>query len=391
MKEITFQERSVRQLGNEVKGDFWEGAQEYTRWTLKKLLEEALETERDLYLGHGWHITVPLREDWRNGYYERDFLTRQGRIEGIQVPRVRKGTLKFQAFERYSRYEKGLEEQILEMYLQGIGTRKVGPILEALVGREVSASTVSRIARQLDEKVWTFHRRPFTDRYQYLILDGIHLKIKSPFGLQHRVVLCAVGLQENGQRELLDFRLVRKESEVCWQAFLNDLYQRGVSGDSLRLVITDGGPGVLAALSLVYPWVRLQRCWVHKMRNVANYLHRKTQEECLRELAKVYSAKDLSQAQKTFRYWKQKWKDKEPKASACVEKNLEELLAFFTCPADHRKQIRTTNLIERMFREVRRRTRPMSCFNNDPSCERIIYAVLTHHNARWEKTRAFSN
>lgn len=389
VKELDFHKGSIGEAMEEIKEKFWEDTVERTRGMVRLFLESAMEEERDCYMGVQWHETSAERPDYRNGYYPRTVVTAQGVISGVRVPRVRQQGLKFVVFERYARYQKEVEEQILRMYLRGISTREVGPVLEQLLGAGVSASTVSRITQQLDAQVQAFHQRALEDRYLYLILDGIHLKVKSPVGLHHRVVFCAVGIDAAGKRELIDFRLMRKEDTASWEGFLNDLYRRGLTGEKLRLIVTDGGTGLIAGVTLVYPWPWLQRCWVHKLRNLVVKLPRKIQTECMQGVRAIYQSANVKKARKAFLRWKQTWERVIPKAVRCVEKDLDSLLAFFTCPVDHWKTIRTTNLIERMFREVRRRTRPMSCFNHDRSCERTVYACLIHHNAKWENTRAF--
>lgn len=247
----------------------------------------------------------------------------------------------------------------------------MGPLTALLLEDAVSASTVSRVTQSLDAEVRRFHAQPLQDRYDYLLLDGITLKVKTPTGCRKRLVLCAYGLTPHGHRALLSFRQVRAESEATWTAFLTDLAQRGLVGAALRLIVTDGQPGLLAALALVYPFVRRQRCWAHKLRNVAAKLPRQLHASCLAEAKAIYQACSQRAAA--------------PGAVVCLERDIEELLAFLTCPAAHWRTIRTTNAIERAFRKVRRRTRPMSCFTNEASCDRIIYAVIHHLNTTWER------
>ncbi len=271
-----------------------------------------------------------------------------------------------------------------DAFLSGASTRRVGPLLAPLLGERVSASTVSRITQALDAEVAAFHRRPFRTPILYLLLDGIRLRVKTPTGVQARLVLCAYGLTPAGRRVLLAFRQAKAESATAWGAFLQDLYARGLSGETLRLVVTDGSPGLHAALDLVYPYVARQRCWVHKLRNVAAKLPRRWQAACLGEVARIYGAATERAARQAFRAWAAHWRPQAPQAVACLERDLDALLACFACPPEHRKKIRTTNAIERAFREVRRRVRPMTCFTNAASCDRIVYAVITHLNTEWE-------
>lgn len=202
--------------------------------------------------------------------------------------------------------------------------------------------------------------------------------------VQRRLVLCAYAITTGGERRLLDFRLAQSESQAAWEASLEQLRRRGLAGHSLELVTTDGGSGLHAALAVVYPYVPRQLCWAHKLRNVASQLKRAQQQECLTGARQVYLASTRRAAVKAYWEWARRWRREAPKAVACLERDLDALLAHFAVPGPLRVKVRTTNAIERAFREVRRRTRPMSCFTNDASCERIIYAVVSHLNQCWE-------
>ncbi len=271
-----------------------------------------------------------------------------------------------------------------EMFLSGVSTRKVEAVLEPLLGVSLSAQTVSRITRSLDGEVQCFHTRSLEDRYQYLLLDGITMKVKGATGVKKRLVLCAYGITSQGQRKLISFRQGNSESEAQWEAFLRNLYDRGLEGKALQQVITDGCAGLHRALDTVYPYVARQRCWAHKMRNVAGRLPRKIQESCLAEAKTIYQAQTRREAVMRFHQWTTHWRKAAPKAVKCIEDDLDELLPFLDCPKPHWKKVRTTNAIERAFREVRRRTRPMSCFQNSASVDRIIYGVINHLNKSWE-------
>jgi putative transposase len=270
------------------------------------------------------------------------------------------------------------------MFLAGVSTRRVGEVLEPILGVTPSPQTVSRVTRKLDAEVRRFHNRILSDYYCYLILDGITLRVKGAAGVKKRLVLCAYGIMLGGKREMISFRQADAESEAQWEAFLRDLYDRGLHGKRLRLVVTDGGSGLHRALDTVYPYVSRQRCWVHKLRNAATKLPRKVQEACLKGAKLIYQAGNRREAVVRFREWSKKWRYSQPRAVKCIEEDLEDLLNFFDCPQAHWRKVRTTNAIERAFREVRRRTRPMSCFQNSASVDRIIYGVISHLNASWE-------
>ncbi len=181
--------------------------------------------------------------------------------------------------------------------------------------------------------------------------------------------------------------MARNESETEWFGFLNSLYQRGLAGKGMRLVITDGGKGLLAALDMVYPGIKRQRCWVHKLRNVAKYIPRRYQKECLGEAKGIYGARNYREAVRCYKDWCQKWCGVVPKAVACLERDIEDLLVFFQEDKKLWRKLRTTNAIERLFKELRRRTRPMSLFANVASCERITYALFNKYNNKWKERR----
>jgi len=359
---------------------------------LRSFVERALEIERDIHLGFASHRRGIPKEDSRNGYYTRDIELAVGVIEGLRVPRTRKGTFKTKLLRRYKRRQASVERLIRELFTRGISVRQVGEVLTPLLGIAPSHETVSRIAKELNEEVKKFKRRPLGDEYMYLMFDGITMKVKEAPGATKKVVLCAYGIKYDGKRELLSFQQERAESQGCWERMLNDLYRRGLEGKNLRLIVTDGGPGLLAALETVYPDVPKQRCWAHKLRNVSNHCRKRHEEECVSGARLIYLAQSRDKAIAAFKEWRARWQEVEPTAVGCLTRDLEELLTVFRLPEDHRKMMRTTNLLERVFREVRRRTNPMSCFTNAESCDRVIYAVFARINRHWQSRpiRAFT-
>ncbi len=386
VKDLT--ELTLRDLWREVKEDeedWWGDLKEETLRVVKRLLESAMEEELLERLRAGRYRRTELRRGYRNGYRQRSLLTELGLVEHLRVPRDRQGSYYPTVVERYQRRQGKVNRLVREAFLAGVSTRRVGEVLAPVLGESLSPQTVSRIACSLDAEVRRYHSRILKDCYQYLLLDGITLKVKSPTGAKKRLVLCAYGITPQGQRELISFRQASAESEAQWEAFLRDLYTRGLEGKSLRLVVADGCPGLHRALDTVYPYTPRQRCWAHKLRNVAAKLPRRHQKACLKEAKAIYQAPTQREAIAHFRRWAVCWRTLAPKAVGCLEEDLEELLSFLGCPQPHWKKVRTTNAIERAFREVRRRTRPMSCFQNSASVDRIIYGVLCHLNKTWQE------
>ncbi len=358
---------------------------ELVRGQLKRLIEQALLAERDRYLDLAVYEHDPeFRFDYRNGYYFRDFATRLGLLRRLRIPRTRK-PFRSQILPRYKRRQEAVHELVRQAFLRGLSTRQVGQVLEPVLGEAYSAQTVSNITRELNSAVAQFHRRPLRDHYLYLFLDGVVLKVRDSTGkVVRRTVLVACGITVSGRRELLAYHLAHGESEASWLEFLQDLFLRGLEGKPLRLIVSDGSTGLRAALPVVFGGVPVQLCWAHKLRNIAGKVKRQ-EGSCVAAAAAIYRANNKTQAQQAFRQWKQHWEHRRPRAVACVERDLDALLNFFDTPAAHWKKVRTTNVIERAFREVRRRTRPMSSFSNKESCERIVYGVITNLNRSWER------
>lgn len=384
VKDLT--ELTVRDLWKEVKDEegWWDEVKPEVLRLVKVFMESAMERELLERLQATRYKRTELRRGYRNGYRSRSLLTELGLMEDLRVPRDRDGMYQPTMLVRYQRRQGKVNGLIRECFLAGISTRRVGDALKPVLGQAPSAQTVSRVTAALDAEVWAFHRRRLVDRYRYLLLDGITLKVKGAEGVKRRFVLCAYGITMEGTREMVSFRQAASESEAQWEAFLRDLYERGLRGVSLTLVVTDGCPGLHGALETVYPYVPRQRCWAHKLRNAANYIRRRDQKECLKGARAIYLADTRRDALRNYRLWQSKWHLLYPQATTCLGKDLDELLNFLAVPRDHRIKVRTTNVIERAFREVRRRVRPMSCFSNGKSVDRIIYGVMSHLNQHWK-------
>jgi len=362
---------------------FFEDLDELMKERHRQFLEELMGYERQCFLNVHPYERSEQRVDQANGFYGRDLTTRMG-VMALKVPRSRSGHFRTQVLARYQRREPVINEALKQVFLLGVSTRQAGRALATLVEDAVSAATVSAVAKALDESVHVFHRRRLSDHYRYLILDGVSVRIRLVGKVQRRMVLCAYGVTTEGQRELIDFQIVKAEGEDTWYGLLWNLWSRGLRGEFLELIATDGQLGLAKAIARLWAAVPHQRCWAHKLRNLENKL-KASQQACLEEAKLIYQAANRTEAIGLFRRWKRRWQGQAPKAVACLENDLEELLAFFDCSKAHWKRLRTTNVIERLFVEVRRRIRTMCAFTTRSSCERILFSVFDRMNQNWTR------
>jgi len=384
VEALTYEPAAVwRRLQAAKKEFFFEDLDGLMKERHRQFLEELMGYERQCFLQAHPYQRTPERVDQANGFYERKLTTRLGVLE-LKVPRTRSGQFRTQILARYQRREPVIDQALKEVFLLGVSTRQSGKVLATLVEDAVSAATVSAVAKALDSSVASFHRRRLRDEYRYLVLDGVSVRIRLVGKVQRRMVLCAYGINRQGKRELIDFQVVKAEGEDTWYGFLWNLWSRGLHGEFLELIGTDGQPGLIRALGRLWSAVPHQRCWAHKLRNLENKL-KVSQQSCLEEAKLIYQAPHRTEAIARFRKWKARWLKQAPRAVACLEDDLEELLAFFDCPKEHWKRLRTTNVIERLFVEVRRRIRTMCAFTTRSSCERILYSVFERMNTHWSR------
>ena len=364
---------------------FWGELQGQARQTLKTFLEVDAEQQMEEYLGLRWYerpAEGEVRTDSRNGFYERDYVTPLGIIR-LRVPRTRRRSFLPRWLKRLERRSPEVAELIRQAFLRGISTRQVGRVVALLSDEPVSAQTVSKLTRVLDAQVKAFQEAELGDDWAYLFLDGVWIKLRRSFGPQRVLLLVAYGVRPNGQRRLLAFLRARGESQAAWEGMLQKLFRQGLLGNHLQLIITDGCAGLAAALETVYPQVPHQRCWVHKMRNISQAVRRRDHDRVKQDTQKIYLAPSLAAARKAFAGFRWNWQTAYPRVVRSLEKDLPDLLNFYAFPKHLWKKLRTTNIIERCFVEVRRRTRPMVVFTNVQSVDRIIYAIFHRFNEDW--------
>jgi len=365
-----------------IREEFWGDLAQHTRQSWEDFLGRLSIEARDRYLGVHEYERSPHRTDARNGFYMRTLVTRLGTLQ-VRVARTRQQAFLPTGLAWLERRAPEVLLLIREAFLRGLSTRAVGRVVALLTEEPVSAQTVSRLTRDLDQAVAQFHQAPLTDDWRYLFLDGVSLRVRRPGGRKRVQLLVAYGIRVDGTRQLLAFVRSRGESQAAWEGLLQDLYRRGLEGRPLQLIVTDGCPGLAAALQTVYPRVAHQRCWVHKLRNLLSGARRRDHAVMKAEAQAIYQAASRSEAERHAQAFARRWRNVYPALVTRLLGDLPELLAFFQCPRPRWRKLRTTNIIERCFVEVRRRTRPMVCFVNVQSVERIIFSIFNRFNLEW--------
>lgn len=383
-EELDFSVKNVNWSWREVNQMFADDFAEASRLMYERVLNVAIAEEFKSFIGARRYERVEGRRGWRNGHRPRSLLTRLGQVE-LMIPRLRDEGFQPSWLERHRRLEVRVAEGLKTMFINGVSTEKTGWVMESLCGERVSKSTVSKLAKSLEEEVRAYIQRPVDDGFVVLFLDGLSVKIRRELKAERWLLLVAYGIRADGSRELISFQRYRSEAEACWKSFIDNLKMRGLKGKHLKLIIMDGSKGLWNAVETAYPTVDCQLCWVHKLRNIANACPKRYQEACVAEAAKIMNSPSSRIAANRFRNWRRKWQALAPKAVACLERDFDKLVAVFAFPKVIRKIIRSTNVIERAFREVRRRLRPMGYFQNAASANRIIYALFAQMNARWEQ------
>jgi len=360
--------------------EFFEALEEWVRGAVRMVIEKAINEEFRASIGCLPYERTLERKDYRNGYLVKAFETRFGVIKEILIPRARGGFFP-SIFGRWQRREGKISRIISDIFLRGVSTRKIKAISQALWGRGYSASKVSEFNRALKEDFLSYFNRPIDEPIRYLFLDAIGLKLRRNW-ISKEALLCAIGITEKGRREFLGFMLGGRESIVSWEDFLLHLKRRGLKPPSL--IVLDGNQGLLSSISTLFPGVPIQRCIVHKVRNISSYCPKSLKGVVTSEAKRVFYATNKEEALIRFKDWRERWIIEVPKAVECLEKDLDVSLAFYSFPYRHWERIRTTNIIERAFREFRRRIKVMDSFPTEESCVRIMFALAKLLNEDWE-------
>ena len=349
---------------------------------LRILVNEAAKIERSEYLGAKPHERTPERRDHANRFKPKTMLTRMGEIT-FAVPQTRESGFYPSALEKGTRTEQALNLALAEMYVQGVSTRKVIEVLQRLVGPEVSISStqVSRATERLDAGLAAWRARPLGPT-PYVLLDARYERVREGGQVVDCAVLVAVGITETGHRRVLGVSVQLSEAEVHWRSFLDDLVRRGLTG--VKLVVADDHAGLKAARRAVWPSVPWQRCQFHLQQNAQAYVTRLDQRESVaRRIRAVFNAPELAEAGRLLGEAIALWRAEAPKLADWAEANLPDGFAVFDLPQAHRVRLRTTNGLERINRELKRRTRVASMFPNAASCLRLVSALLTEFDEEW--------
>lgn len=350
------------------------------REAVRATIQVVVDEELDRLIGAGPYERNDQRVDVRNGTYPRRVLTTSGEVQ-LRVGRTRNGGSATAPLGRYARRRPEIDEAITEAYVRGVSTRDMAGVTEALLDRQVKRSTVSRVTRRLEDEVETLRHAPITQPMAYLYLDATFVDARWARTVENVSALVAYGIGTDGHRHLLGVHIGVQESEASWCGLLAELVERGLSG--VRLVIRDEHAGLMAAARKVLPEARQQRCTVHLMRNVFSHVPQRHQKRLARELVAVLHAKTLDAAKRGLRSFCSRFGKEFPEAVACLERGFADATAYYQFPEQHWMRIRSTNGLERLHGEIKRRTRAIGAFPDRASALRLITAVALQTTSIW--------
>jgi putative transposase len=356
------------------------------RQGVKAVLEEVLEEEMTQHLKAGYRELTPTRRGERNGRYFRNLVTPAGKIERLEVPRDREGEFVTEVFERYKRMTADVEEAVLEMYLSGISVRKIAGVTDALSKVRVGKDAVSRIATRLQEQQKEWRERSLEEKaYPYLYLDATYLKVRWGARVTTMALLVAVGVDEEGFREILAVEVAGTEKGVAYASLLRGLIDRGLKG--VRLVVSDDHEGIKAAVAGELAGVEWQRCVVHFERNVLSSVPTSEMSEVAEDLKAIFKVRREKSARALAEEFVELYGKRFPKAVAVFEAGIGDALTYLSFPGSHHPRLRTTNMLERLFKEVKRRTRVVGVFPNETSASTLATEIALRSSEEWALRR----
>jgi putative transposase len=359
---------------DQIQESFHQRLREQIRDATRVVMEEIMREELTQFLGAEWGECSVERTGYRNGSYTRDLATTSGKIEDLEVPRDRAGEFHTQIFDRYTRYEQRVADGLTEMFVSGTSTQKVGEVAQTLMGVAPSASAVSRLNRSLTEQFEEWRERTLQAHWRVLYLDGIHFEVRHGDQVDSTIILVALGVDLEGNKDVLAMRACAEESKDGWMCLVQDLRTRGVT--HIDLILSDGHDGLLAAVAALFASTPRQRCLVHKQRNVMNAIPKREQEIVTAELAGIWKQPTKEQALTEIAAFKGKYAQRYPEAIRSLCEDEAHLFTFYAFPPVMHRYIRSTNAIESFFSNVRRRTNQIDTFTTETSCLSIVWAVM---------------
>ena len=357
---------------------------------LKNLLAESLQSilqdEFNRFIKAGHYERSENRQSYRNGSYTRSIKTRVGRIE-LEVCRDRDGLFQTELFRRYQRSEQALVLSMTEMYLNGVSTRKVTNIVEELCGHSISRSHVSQLAADLDKKLNLWRKRKLALTYPYLVIDARYERIRTPEGVVSKAVMIVIGISEDGYREILTIDIGNSENETDWGHIFTSLKERGLK--DVQYVVSDNHKGMVRALQRNFQGSVWQRCQVHFIRNFISKLSRRKAKLYIPLLKDIFAATSREDAIIRKERLIDKLENEKPEVARWIDEEIESCFSVYNLPETHHRQMRSTNMIERLNQELKRRSRVIRIFPNDASCLRVLGTLCMEQSEVWESGRKY--
>jgi len=349
---------------------------------LQTLVRNALEEELTRYLGAGHYQRSQQRRGWRNGTKPRTMKTAVGELT-FNVPQTREPGFRTSLFERYQRSDKALVSAMQEMVVKGVSTREVGDVLNEMAGFEVSAATVSRAMAELDQEIQTFFARPLKEHeYPYLVVDARYEKIRLGGRIRSQAVLIVTGINDEGRREVLSLKVGDSESKECWGEVFADLKARGMRG--VEIIVSDAHLGIQAAVQKHFQGAAWQRCKVHMMRELLAKVSYKSYKELAKDLRAIWASEEKEQCLGVAEQVAHKWETKAPAMAKALREGVEATLQVWSLPERLRRKLNSTNMLERVMQEVKKRSRKVRIFPNESSCRRLVGAILMELDEKWQ-------
>lgn len=375
--EVPFDEKTLREV---LIGD--KGAEVL----LETVMNEILQTEMTEHLRAEPGEQTDDRRGYRNGSYERTLTTRVGQLQ-LEVPRDREGTFQTELFERYQRSEKALVTSLMQMVVQGVSTRRVKKITTELCGREFSRQTISNLTERLDEQVRAWAERSLEEEYPFLLADAMQLRVRRQGAVRSTTAMIVVGISEEGYREILGFKIALRETGESWKELFEDLKERGLQG--VEFATSDAHEGLERALRACFPGCIWNRCQAHFRRNVLDKTPSGYRDQMHELLDQILEADSQQQAQQRLEQSAEDLKEKAPAAFDVLEEGLFDATAVLALPEKYRRRLRTSNMLERLIQEVRRREKVVRIFPNKDSAWRLVGALLAEKHEEWSTGRRY--